>query len=71
MGGVEHGRLHALADVQYDLVPRKQDDRYDLFIRTVPVAPPLAGWLGQVLPSLRELPYQGLRYDAYNFAVPP
>jgi len=59
-------RLSVLADVQYDLVPRKQDDRYDLVIRTVPVAQPLAGWLGQVLPSLRQLPYQGLAYDAYN-----
>ncbi len=59
-------RLNVFADVQYDLVPRKQDDRYDLLVRTVPVAPPLAGWLGQLLPSLRQLPYQGLAYDAYN-----
>jgi tetratricopeptide (TPR) repeat protein len=59
-------RLDVFADVQYDLVPRKQDDRYDLLIRTVPVAPPLAGWLGRSLPSLRQLPYQGLAYDANN-----
>ncbi len=59
-------RLGVLADVQYDLVPRRQDDRYDLVIRTVPVAQPLAGWLGQLLPALRQLPYQGVAYDAYN-----
>jgi len=59
-------RLHVLADVQYDLAPGKQDDRYDMVVRTVPVAQPLAGWLGRILPSLRQLPYQGLAYDAYN-----
>ncbi len=59
-------RLKVLADVQYELIPRKQDDRYDLLIRTVPIAQPLAGWLGQVLPSLRQLPYQGLAFDGYN-----
>jgi hypothetical protein len=59
-------RLDVLADVQYELVPRKQDDRYDLLIRTVPMVQPFAGWLGQALPSLRQLPYQGLAYDAYN-----
>ena len=59
-------RLSVLADVQYELVPSKQNDRYDLLIRTVPMAQPLAGWLGQVLPSLRQLPYLGLAYDAYN-----
>ncbi len=59
-------RLNVLAGIDYELVPRKQDDRYDLLIRTVPMVPPFAGWLGQVLPSLRQLPYEGLAYDAYN-----
>lgn len=60
------GRLDVLPEVRYDLLPRRQDDRYELLIRTVPLARPLVGWVGRLLPSLRQLPYQGLALDADN-----
>ncbi|MDQ2776878.1 MAG: tetratricopeptide repeat protein [Acidobacteriota bacterium] len=66
-------RLDVLNEVRFDLVPRP-DDRFDLAIRAIPTIQPLGGWLGRVLPMLRELPYQGIdvesddiRRNALNF----
>lgn len=40
--GANTDRLSALFEVRYELVLRKTDARYDLVIRTVSLAPPLA-----------------------------
>ncbi len=67
-------RLDVLNEIHFDLVPRT-DGRFDLTVRAVPTVQPLGGWLGRVLPMLRELPYQGIDVDfddihnnALNFA---
>jgi tetratricopeptide (TPR) repeat protein len=59
-------RLNVFYQLRFDLLPRAQSDSFDLLIQTVPYAQPLAGWIGRVLPSLRDLPYQGLDLDFYN-----
>jgi tetratricopeptide (TPR) repeat protein len=55
-------RIDVLNEIHFDLVPRA-DDRFDLTVRAVPTVQPLAGWLGRVLPMLREFPYQGIDAD--------
>jgi tetratricopeptide (TPR) repeat protein len=57
--------LSVFTDFRFELTPRP-DQRFDLTIRTTPIARPLRGWLGQVLPVLRSLPYQGVNLDFYN-----
>jgi hypothetical protein len=57
--------LGIFASAQFDLAPAAQD-RYDLTIRTTPIAQPLRGWPGRLLPLLRSIPYQGVHLDAYN-----
>jgi tetratricopeptide (TPR) repeat protein len=59
-------RLRALYQVRFELLPRRQDERYDLVIHTTPYAQPLSGWIGRLLPSLSELPYQALSLDFRN-----
>jgi tetratricopeptide (TPR) repeat protein len=59
-------RLHAFYQVRFDLLPRTQDDQFDLAIHTTPYAQPLAGWIGRLLPSLSQLPYEAVDLDICN-----
>ena len=59
-------RLDILSSTRFDLTPLETSDRFDLFIRTLPQNELLRGPLGWLLPSLRELPYQGLAFDFLN-----
>jgi hypothetical protein len=59
-------RLDVFSEVHFDLIPRQNEDRFDVTVRTVPIAQPMAGWLGRVLPYARELPYQAVAADFYN-----
>lgn len=58
-------RLDVFANTRFELLP-SGGPRASLVIRAEPLATPLAGWAGAVLPMLRELPYQTLDFDRYN-----
>jgi len=58
-------RLDILASYQFDLTPR-QDQRFDLTLRSLENSRPLSGWPGKVLPYARGLPYQTIYADFYN-----
>ncbi len=58
-------RLDILTDLHFDLSPR-DDQNFDLTVRSLPIAQPLSGWLGRVLPMVRGLPYETLDLDFYN-----
>lgn len=59
-------RLNVFYQLRFGLLPRAHGDSFDLLIQSTPFAQPLAGWIGRVLPSLRDLPYEGLDLDFYN-----
>jgi tetratricopeptide (TPR) repeat protein len=59
-------RLDILSNTRFDLTPLETGDRFNLFIHTMPESGLLRGLLGWLLPSLRELPYQGLTFDFLN-----
>ncbi|MCL4402566.1 MAG: tetratricopeptide repeat protein [Acidobacteria bacterium] len=57
--------LGIFADCRFSLAPRAGTG-YDLTVQTVPLAPPLRGWPGQVLSALSGLPYQEVRPEFNN-----
>jgi hypothetical protein len=60
-------RLGILRHRQMELTPR-QDQRFDLTLRSAPASSSLSGWPGQVLPLARGLPYRAVHFDRFNIA---
>lgn len=58
-------RMGILARYRFDLTPR-QDQRFDLTLRSVDRAAPVRGWAGAVLPLVSGLPYETVSVDLYN-----
>ncbi len=59
-------RLHIFYETRFDLIPVQQTNRFDLQIHSVPLSEAPGGWIGRILPALRELPYAGLSFDFLN-----
>lgn len=60
-------RLDVFASRRFELAPR-QDQRFDVTLRLTPNKSPLKGWVGELLPMTRGLPYQALHFDRRNIA---
>ncbi|MBV9084153.1 MAG: hypothetical protein JOZ62_15865, partial [Acidobacteriaceae bacterium] len=58
-------RLGIFSNVSFDVLPRA-DERFDVAVRTTSLSQPFSGWMGRVLPMLRQLPYEALAIDVDN-----
>lgn len=58
-------RLNIFSRRQIELTPH-QDQRFDLTFRLFQISPPVTGWIGQLLPIARGLPYQAVHFDRSN-----
>lgn len=59
-------RSDVLASVRIDLLQLPQSSDYRAVVSASPLNVPLRGWLGQIAPMLRQLPYQAVVFDRHD-----